>query len=146
MIKIKAIDHVVIRARNPELMVRFYCEVLGCSVEKVSADEIGLFQLRAGTSLIDIVSIDGTLGRQGGAGPGREGRNLHHFCVRVDPFDEHDIRTFLREKGIEASPLEIHYGAEGYGPSLYLSDPEDNVIELKGPADEDDREVNSPPS
>ena len=134
MIRIKNIDHVVIRARDPERLIRFYCEVLGCSVEKESSEELGLFQLRAGASLIDIVSVHGMLGRQGGAGPGREGRNMHHFCVRVDPFDENEIRAFLQQKGIQASELEIHYGAEGYGPSLYLSDPEDNVIELKGPA------------
>ena len=116
-------------------MIQFYSEVLGCGLEKVSSEEIGLFQLRAGTSLIDIVSVDGGLGRQDGGAPGREGRNMHHFCVRVEPFDEDEIRKFLLQKGIQASELEIHYGAEGYGPSLYLKDPEENVIELKGPAD-----------
>ena len=85
--------------------------------------------------MIDIVSLDGSLGRQGGAGPGLEGRNMHHFCVRVEPFDEQEIRTFLQRHGVQAGELERHYGAEGYGPSLYLNDPEGNVIELKGPAD-----------
>lgn len=134
MIKIKNIDHVVIRAKDPERLIRFYCELLGCRLEKTSSEETGLFQLRAGASLIDIVSVDGRLGRQGGAAPGAEGRNMHHFCVRVEPFDESEIRDFLQQRGVEVGELEIHYGAEGYGPSLYLKDPEDNVVELKGPA------------
>lgn len=134
MIKIKNIDHVVIRARNPETMIRFYCDVLACHLEK-SSEKIGLYQLRAGTSLIDIVSAQGELGRQGGRAPGEEGRNMHHFCLRIDPFDEKEIKRFLEEKGVRYSDLEIHYGAEGYGPSLYIKDPENNVIELKGPAD-----------
>ena len=68
-------------------MLAFYTRALGCSVER-RQDEIGLVQLRAGRSLIDLVPLDGALGRAGGAAPGREGRNLDHFCVRVEPFDE----------------------------------------------------------
>ena len=63
------IDHVVLRVRDTEAMQRFYCEVLGCREER-RQDEIGLVQLRAGDSLIDLVALDGKLGRLGGAGPG----------------------------------------------------------------------------
>ncbi|WP_125219192.1 VOC family protein [Methylomicrobium sp. wino1] len=133
MIKIKNIDHVVIRARNPEIMIRFYCDVLGCRLEK-SSEKIGLYQLRAGASLIDIVSVHGELGRQGGRAPSEEGRNMHHFCLRIDPFDEQEIKRYLVEKSVSYSDIETHYGAEGYGPSLYIEDPENNVIELKGAA------------
>jgi hypothetical protein len=71
----------------------------------------------------------------GGAAPGKEGRNLDHFCLRVDPFDEAAIRSHLREHGIDAGPVESRYGAEGEGPSLYFDDPEGNIVELKGPAE-----------
>ncbi|HBA66734.1 MAG TPA: VOC family virulence protein [Methylococcaceae bacterium] len=133
MIKIKNIDHIVIRARNPETMIHFYCDVLGCRLEK-SSEKIGLYQLRAGASLIDIVSVYGELGRQGGRAPSEEGRNMHHFCLRIDPFDEIELKRFLKAKNISHSEVETHYGAEGYGPSLYIEDPENNVIELKGAA------------
>jgi len=113
-------------------MERFYCDVLGCSVEK-RQDAIGLVQLRAGRSLLDLVPVDGPLGRVGGAAPGREGRNLDHFCFRVEPFDEAAIRAQLERFGVEAGALESRYGAEGEGPSMYLSDPEGNTVELKGP-------------
>ncbi|MGR9074288.1 MAG: VOC family protein [Gammaproteobacteria bacterium] len=132
MIKIKMIDHVVLRAENPEKMIDFYCNVLGCRLERQSSKELGLYQLRAGRSLIDIVSVDGELGRRGGVAPGPEGRNLDHFCLRVDPFDVQAIRAFLLSRGIETGNSEIRYGAGGFGPSIYLRDPEGNVVELKG--------------
>jgi extradiol dioxygenase family protein len=58
---------------------------------------------------------------------------MDHFCVRVEPFDEQDIRRHLEAHGIEAGPLAARYGAEGEGPSIYVTDPEANVVELKGP-------------
>lgn len=132
MIRIRDIDHLVLRVADLERMLAFYCGALGCTVER-RVDELGLVQLRAGRSLIDLVPVAGELGRAGGAAPGKEGRNLEHFCLRVEPFDEAGIRRHLAAHGIEAGPLASRYGAEGAGPSLYVTDPEGNVVELKGP-------------
>lgn len=129
--RIRDIDHLVLRARDQAALVRFYCDVLGCSIEK-RQDAIGLVQLRAGTSLIDIVGVDGKLGRLGGAAPGSEGRNLDHFCLRVEPFDLDAIRAHLLAHGVQPDEYGSRYGAEGEGPSLYLSDIEGNMVELKG--------------
>src|SRR5690606_33551838 len=96
-------------------------------------DDIGLVQLRAGSALIDLVPVDSRLGRTGGAAPGAEGRNLDHFCLRVEPFDEAVIRGTLARHGYTAGPVEQRYGARGEGPSIYASDPEGNVVEFKGP-------------
>lgn len=131
-IGIRDIDHLVLRVVDLAAMERFYCEALGCSVEK-RQPSIGLVQLRAGRSLIDLVPVDGPLGRAGGAPPGREGRNLDHFCLRVEPFDGAAIRAELRRLGVDAGPVESRYGAEGEGPSIYVTDPEGNTVELKGP-------------
>jgi catechol 2,3-dioxygenase-like lactoylglutathione lyase family enzyme len=131
-IGIRHIDHIVLRVRDAEALVAWYGRVLGCPVER-RQDEIGLVQLRAGSSLIDLVPVDGKLGRAGGAAPGVEGRNLDHFCLRVEPFDEAAIRAHLQACGVAAGPAESRYGAEGEGPSIYLQDPEGNTIELKGP-------------
>lgn len=133
MIRIKKLDHVVIRARNIDEMARFYCDVLGCTVERESSPEFGLVQLRAGESLIDIVAVSGVLGRQGGAAPGKEGHNMDHFCVRLEQFDEETIRAHLTQFGVDAGELVMRYGAEGNGPSIYVQDPEGNTVELKGP-------------
>ncbi|HLH30026.1 MAG TPA: VOC family protein [Terriglobia bacterium] len=132
MFRIKDIDHLVIRVARLQAMLDFYINVLGCSVEKIQ-DEIGLYQLRAGNSLIDFVPVDGPLGRAGGSAPGAEGRNLDHFCLRIEPFDGNAILEYMRTKGIKAGAVETRYGADGNGPSIYVTDPEGNVVELKGP-------------
>ena len=134
MIAIREIDHLVLRTEQPEAMIAFYTEVLGMSVER-HLEDIGLVQLRAGRSLLDLVPVDGELGRKGGAAPGAQGRNLDHFCLRVEPFDESEIRDRLKRFGVEAGPTERRYGAEGTGPSIYICDPDGNTVELKGPAD-----------
>lgn len=132
MIHIADIDHLVLRVANLDAMLDFYCGALGCAVEKRQED-IGLIQLRAGRSMIDLVPVDSPLGRSGGAAPGEYGRNMDHFCLRVDPFDEAAIRAHLQAAGVEGGPLSRRYGAQGYGPSIYLHDPEGNRVELKGP-------------
>jgi glyoxylase I family protein len=131
MIRLAAIDHVVFRVADIEGSLRFYTEVLGAEVEKVQ-DGIGLWQLRAGTSLIDLVPLAGRLGRMGGAGPGAEGRNVDHVCFRLAEWDEAAIVAHLARHGFDAE-VEQRYGAEGEGPSLYLTDPDGNGLELKGP-------------
>jgi glyoxylase I family protein len=131
-IRIREIDHLVLRVADLDRMLRFYCEVLGCTVER-RQDAVGLVQLRAGRSLVDLVPVDGELGRAGGAPPGKEGRNLDHFCFRLDPFDEASIRRHLEAHNVKAGALATRNGAEGEGPSIYIADPEGNVVELKGP-------------
>ena len=132
MFNIRDIDHLVLRVQNLQSMLDFYIDVIGCTVEKTQ-EELGLYQLRAGNSLIDFVPVDGPLGRAGGAAPGAEGRNLDHFCLRIEPFDGEQILEYLRSKGIKPGKVESRYGAEGDGPSIYVTDPEGNVVELKGP-------------
>ena len=132
MLNILGLDHVVIRVRNLERMIAFYRDVLSCTEER-RLDTIGLVQLRAGRSLIDLVDAAGEIGRGGGAAPGEGGGNMDHFCVRVEPFDEAALRAHLESHGVEVGEVVSRYGAEGSGPSLYISDPEGNTVELKGP-------------
>ncbi|KAI3594122.1 Lactoylglutathione lyase [Cupriavidus sp. U2] len=132
MFAIRGIDHLVLRTADVARMVRFYVDVLGCTVEK-EQPAFGLTQLRAGGSLIDLVSLDGPIGRAGGAGPGTEGRNLDHFCLRIDPFDADSVFHHLSIHHVDASPVQRRYGAEGEGPSIYVKDADGNTVELKGP-------------
>ncbi len=128
---IREIDHVVIRATDVSAMTRFYCDVLGCVVEKVQR-ELGLTQLRAGRSLIDLVAVGGALDRPENGPPGT-GRNMDHLCLRVDGFDEQALRDHLASHGARIGEQGRRYGADGFGQSLYLFDPEGNMVELKGP-------------
>jgi glyoxylase I family protein len=130
-IRLGGLDHLVLRVRDLERMLAFYRDVLGCSIEREQR-EMGLTQLRAGRSLIDLVTIDSELGRIGGAAPGREGHNLDHFCLTVENYDEERLRAYLSARGVAVGESGLRYGAEGEGPSLYLRDPEGNTVELKG--------------
>jgi catechol 2,3-dioxygenase-like lactoylglutathione lyase family enzyme len=131
VINIQAIDHVVFRVVNLERMARFYIDVLGARWEKKQAT-IGLYQLRVGSALIDLVPVDEKLGAMGGAAPGREARNVDHVCFRVLPWDGNAILAHLTAHGLSGE-IVSRYGAEGDGPSIYVEDPEGNALELKGP-------------
>jgi catechol 2,3-dioxygenase-like lactoylglutathione lyase family enzyme len=131
--RVKGLDHVVLRVADLPRALGFYREVIGATVEREQAS-IGLTQLRVGSSLIDLVTLDGHLGRLGGAGPGPEGRNLDHFAVQVIPFDEAAIRAHLAAHGVGVTAAGRRYGAEGEGPSIYIEDPDGNTVELKGPS------------
>ncbi|MGF6442838.1 VOC family protein [Paraburkholderia youngii] len=130
-IHIREIDHVVIRATHVDTLARFYCDVLGCSVEKEQR-ELGLTQLRAGRSLIDLLQVGAKLDRaeNGEAGTGR---NMDHLCLRVESFDADALKAHLSARGARLGEQGVRYGADGFGPSLYLFDPEGNMVELKGP-------------
>ncbi len=132
-VTIIGIDHVVLRVADAERAIRFYCDVLGCHEER-RLDDLGPYQLRAGAALIDIVQVESEIGRMGGAGPGDGGRNLDHFALRIEPFDEAALRAHLAAHGVAAGDVSKRYGAEGDGPSIYIKDPDGNTVELKGPA------------
>lgn len=131
--RVAGLDHIVLRVVDLPRMLAFYGGLLGCTEER-RVESLGLIQLRAGSALIDLVPCAGALGAAGGAPPGVEGRNLDHFCLRIDPWDEAAIRAELAAYGIEAGAVAQHYGAEGEGPSIYIRDPDGNTVELKGPA------------
>jgi catechol 2,3-dioxygenase-like lactoylglutathione lyase family enzyme len=131
MFRIRDIDHIVLRVVDLERMIDFYCNVLGCSVEWRRPD-LGLYHLRAGNAMIDLVPVDGKLGAAGGAPPGSEGRNLDHVCLRVHPFEEDAIVRHLRAHGARLGETRSRFGAQGEGVSIYVYDPEGNLVELKG--------------
>ena len=132
---LEALDHVVLRVRDVERMADFYVRVLGCTLEKVQ-ESIGLWQLRAGSALIDLLDCGAVTRGESGAPEGdAAGRNMDHFCLRVGHWDEAALRTWLQEQGAHIGTSGTRYGAEGSGPSLYVFDPEGNQVELKGPPD-----------
>ncbi len=132
-IGVTGFDHIVLRVRDKRRMLDFYTGVLGLTIDRDRPD-LGLTHVRAGPQMIDLVTLDGPLGRKGGEGPGETGRNLDHFALQVRPFDEAAIRAHLAAHGVEVVEEGDRYGADGDGFSLYVKDPEGNLVELKGPS------------
>jgi catechol 2,3-dioxygenase-like lactoylglutathione lyase family enzyme len=132
-IAVSGFDHIVLRIRDKDRMIAFYRDVLGLAVDR-DRPELGLTHVRAGAQMIDLVTVDGLLGRTGGAAPGPEARNLDHFALQVRPFDEPAIRAHLAAHGAQVVEEGQRYGADGEGFSLYIRDPEGNLVELKGPS------------
>ena len=127
--KILGIDHVVLRVTDTERAIAFYEGVLGAKVER-RGKRNGLVQLRAGRSLIDLIDVPAD---EAPPDEAKGGRNMDHFALRIEPFDEAAIRAHLKAHGIEAGELHTRYGAEKEGPSIYIHDPDGNRVELKGP-------------
>ena len=128
---IREIDHVVIRTADPAALTRFYCEALGCTVEKAQPD-IELTQLRAGRSMIDVLAVGAKIDRADSGTPGA-GRNMDHLCLRVEHFDAARLCEHLLAHGARLGEEGRRYGADGFGQSLYVFDPDGNMVELKGP-------------
>ena len=131
MIEIVGIDHIVLRTTKLTDMLDFYCKVLGCTLERETTIETGLTQLRAGSALIDLVTVDSELGRMGGGAPTETENNLDHFCLQLKPISETEIEKHLSEFGIDEGSFHDRYGAQGVGKSIYIKDPEGNTVELR---------------
>jgi catechol-2,3-dioxygenase len=110
--------------------VAFYRDVIGCPVER-EQPAIGLIQLRAGRSLIDVLEAATPGAEQASRAPENGARNVDHFCLTIDPFEPERLRAYLISRGIAPGEVAMRYGAEGEGPSLYFQDPAGNGVELK---------------
>jgi len=121
------LDHVVLRCEDQARMLTFYTDVLGLEEER-RIEAIGLIQLRAGRSMLDLVPADAP--RQGKG-------NMDHLCLDVAAIDMDAIVAYLAAAGVEplAAPART-YGAHGFGLSVYVDDPEGNVVELKMDGDD----------
>jgi len=133
-IDIQAIDHIVIRAHDLSRMTAFYRDVLGCDVERES-DKYKLVQLRAGTSLIDLMEVSDPNDDEDRDPQSFAAHNMDHFCVQIAPWDAEAIQAHLNLHSVKFGKIGKRYGALGDVPALYLSDPEGNTVELMGPPD-----------
>jgi len=121
-LRVKGLDHIVLRVADIDRAIDFYGRVLGLHVERRLA-EIGLVQLRAGAAMIDLVPKTDS----------EAGRNVDHFAVQIEAMDVPALSAHLERHGIDPGEVRRRYGAEGYGSSIYITDPDGNTVELKGP-------------
>src|SRR5208282_5018661 len=122
-LKVAELDHVVLRCRDQNCAYDFYTRLLGL-VEERRIEQIGLIQLRAGRSMIDLVPSETALDEKS--------RNVDHVCLGIEATDMSAVAQHLKECSVEVmGDPATRYGARGMGLSIYVRDPEGNVIELK---------------
>jgi glyoxylase I family protein len=128
---LEGIDHILLLVSGMNPAVRFYTEVLGCTVED-ALPQYGMLQLRAGAALIDLVDISAPEAAWAKP-PVAGGRNFDHLCLALGVHDEAALRRHLARHHVEIIEEGVHGGSRGESLSLYIRDPSGNVIELKGP-------------
>jgi extradiol dioxygenase family protein len=123
---INKIDHIVLRVpeKSKADVVNFYISILGLNLER-EVEEVNLLQLRAGSSLIDLIIVHEEK-------MDLTNQNVDHFCLEISTQDIFLVREELLSNGVEiTTDVVTRYGAGGYGNSLYILDPIGNTVELK---------------
>ena len=128
--QVLGVDHLVLRVRDITCMLDFYENTLGCKLERY-VEHVGLWQLRAGSALIDLVNLEGELGQRLSSELELSKGNMDHFCLQIAADSLESVTESLASQGVVVSDIKRHYGAQGFGPSIYLDDPEGNTVELK---------------
>ena len=131
-ITVRGLDHVVLRCSDITSMLAFYQDVLGLELVRVN-EPLALYHLRAGSGLIDLVAVGGPLG--GDTAPTPERANMAHVCLRLEAPEWDELLSYLEASGLSPGQPQHRFGADGHGPSIYITDPEGNVVELKGQPD-----------
>jgi catechol 2,3-dioxygenase-like lactoylglutathione lyase family enzyme len=130
LVKITELDHIVLRVRDVEASLHFYTQVLGLPSERVEqwrAGEVRFPSARLNAdTIIDLFASDQQpIGREGA-------KNQDHFCMVIEPTDMEELKVKFEDIGvdIQAGPGK-RWGSHGDGISLYIYDPDDNVVELR---------------
>jgi len=129
--EIAGIDHLLVLVEGMGRALAFYEGVLGCEVDE-RLPEYAMVVLRAGASKIDLADI----ADERGAWARPEvygGRNVDHFCLALRTSDEAALRAHLAAHRVTIVEEQLSAEAGGDRLSLYIRDPDGNVVELKGP-------------
>lgn len=119
--RVRELDHIVLTTPDVERSLEFYAGLLGLPGVRVE-------QWRAGEVPFPSVRItDGTIiDLQHGE---RSGVNMDHLCLVVDPADVDAVAADPRFD-LLTGPVQ-RFGARGDGRSVYVRDPDGNIVELR---------------
>ncbi|MEH1125297.1 VOC family protein [Micromonospora sp. CPCC 206061] len=127
-VRVREFDHLVLNVEDVERSLAFYCGVLGLEPVRVDQWRDGRIKFPSvrvtPDTIIDLVRRD------------RDGSNVDHICLVVDPLDWHEVIASGVFTVLEG-PVG-RYGARGEAVSLYVQDPDHNTVELRWyPADQE---------
>ncbi len=130
LVKITEMDHIVLRVKDVETSLRFYAETLGLQTERVDQWRAG--EVRFPSARINDDTIIDFFGSDQEPMTREGSRNQDHFCMVIEPTDMEDLKVKFETIGVEiqAGPGK-RWGSHGDGISLYIYDPDDNVVELR---------------
>ncbi len=130
LVKITEMDHIVLRVKDVETTLRFYTDVLGLKAERVDQWRAGEVRFPS-ARLNDDTIIDFFASEQIPAGRD-DIKNQDHFCMVIEETDMEQLKADFEALGvdIQAGPGK-RWGSHGDGISLYVYDPDDNVVELR---------------
>ena len=111
----------MLNVADVERSLRFYCELLGLEPVRLAewrAGQVPFPSARVDRStIIDLVAT------------ARTGANADHFCLVVAPTDFTHLKATGQFDVVEG-PV-TRFGARGDGTSLYVRDPDGNLVELR---------------
>lgn len=109
----------VVCCSNVERSLAFYCDTLGLEADRLDEwrrGEVPFPSVRISpTTVIDLFE------------KAPDGVNMDHLCLVVQQVDLDAVAAAF-PGSTRADGL---YGAQGYASSVYISDPDDNTIELR---------------
>jgi catechol 2,3-dioxygenase-like lactoylglutathione lyase family enzyme len=115
------LDHIVINSSDVERSLAFYCDRLGLLPERVAEWREGSVPFPSvrvnDSTIIDLLAAE------------RTGENFDHFCLTVEPADLDAVKADGQLDVVDGPG--IRFGAQGNGNSLYIRDPDANVVELR---------------
>ena len=130
LVKITEMDHIVLRVKDVDVALQFYTETLGLKAERVEQWQKGEVRFPSARlnddTIIDFFASDDRPSNRDGV------RNQDHFCMVIEPTDMEELKSKFEAMGvdIQAGPGK-RWGSHGDGISLYVYDPDDNVVELR---------------
>ena len=131
LVKIVEMDHIVLRCRDVDASLRFYNEVLGMEILRL--DDFKAGNVRFPSARLNADTIIDFFPSPDQPPIGKDGiKNQDHFCMVIEPQDMEALKSQCMSLGIEVQQGPgTRWGAHGNGTSLYIYDPDDNVVELR---------------